>query len=187
MTTGSEGSGWTHAWVGNVGIFLAFWGGKYKVTRLGVQFLLSAVQAELKNNKPTLIKKKIKFYSYIRKFIRERLQSHIWLSASSKMTKYLRISSYTVLESHSSFMTCNHSRLNFPYIWDIFKFFFISVSYKRLKTACSRRVYYMAFLLKTSRNWFWSLPLSFRIESTNWRNLYTHIPFVGISSNQRHN
>jgi hypothetical protein len=46
----------------------------------------------------TLIKKKIKFSSNIRKFIKfirgERLKSHIWLTASSNMTKYLRISSY---------------------------------------------------------------------------------------------
>ncbi len=41
-----------------------------------------------------LIKKKIKFSSYIRKFRRERLQSHRWVTASSNMTKYLRISSY---------------------------------------------------------------------------------------------
>ncbi len=39
----------------------------------------------------TLIKNKIKFSSYIRKFI---MQSHIWLTASSYMVKYLRKSSY---------------------------------------------------------------------------------------------
>ncbi len=42
----------------------------------------------------TLINKKIKFSSYVRKFKMEQLQSHIWLSASSYMGKYLRISSY---------------------------------------------------------------------------------------------
>ncbi len=42
----------------------------------------------------TLIKKKIKFSSYIRKFRRDWLQSCIWLTASSYMVKYLRISSY---------------------------------------------------------------------------------------------
>ncbi len=41
-----------------------------------------------------LIKKKIKFSSYIGKFRSEQLQSHIWLTASSYMGKYLRISSY---------------------------------------------------------------------------------------------
>ncbi len=41
-------------------------------------------------------KKKRKFSSYIRNFRREQLQSHtgIWLTVSSNMTKYLRISSY---------------------------------------------------------------------------------------------
>jgi hypothetical protein len=41
---------------------------------------------------PTLIKKKIKFSSYKRKFRMEQLQSHIWLTASSY--KYLGFSSY---------------------------------------------------------------------------------------------
>jgi hypothetical protein len=41
----------------------------------------------------TLIKKKIKFSSYIRKFRVEQMQSRIWLTASSYMVKYLRISS----------------------------------------------------------------------------------------------
>jgi hypothetical protein len=41
----------------------------------------------------SLIKKKIKFSSYIRKFRMEQLQSHMWLTASSYMGKYLRISS----------------------------------------------------------------------------------------------
>jgi hypothetical protein len=39
-------------------------------------------------------KKKTKFSSYVRKSRSEQLQSHIWLTASSYMTKYLRISSY---------------------------------------------------------------------------------------------
>ncbi len=42
----------------------------------------------------TLIKKRIKFSSYIRKFRVEQLQSHIWLTASSYIGKYLPISSY---------------------------------------------------------------------------------------------
>ncbi len=39
----------------------------------------------------------MQFVSYLRKFRREQLQSHIWLTASSYMTKYLRISSYMQL------------------------------------------------------------------------------------------
>ncbi len=42
----------------------------------------------------TMIKNKIKFSSYIRRFRMERLQSHIWLTASSFLVKYLRVSSY---------------------------------------------------------------------------------------------
>ncbi len=42
----------------------------------------------------TVKKREIKFSSYIRKFGRDRLQSHIWLTASPYIVKYLRISSY---------------------------------------------------------------------------------------------
>ncbi len=51
----------------------------------------------------TLIKKKIKFSSYIRKFSVEQLQSLIWLTASSYIGKYLRISSYI----RKPFLICN--------------------------------------------------------------------------------
>ncbi len=68
-----------------------------------------------KNNRFTLIRKKIKFASYRRKFRRERLQSHIWLTASSNMTKYLRISSNMTLQLLPS---------EFPYIWGKFIFLF---------------------------------------------------------------
>ncbi len=40
------------------------------------------------------LKKKIKFSLYIRKFRMEQLQSHMWLTASSYLGKYLRVSSY---------------------------------------------------------------------------------------------
>ncbi len=46
------------------------------------------------HNNNTMIKKNIKFSSYVRKFKMEQLQSHIWLTASSYLGKYLRISSY---------------------------------------------------------------------------------------------
>jgi hypothetical protein len=42
----------------------------------------------------TLIESKIKFSSYTRKFRRDRVQSHLWLTASSYRVKYFRISSY---------------------------------------------------------------------------------------------
>jgi len=73
--------------------------------------------------KATLIKKKTKFSSYLRKSRRERLQSHIWLTVSSYMTKYLRISSYMTLQPFPS---------EFPYIWGKFYFHFYQ---------CSKQVY----------------------------------------------
>ncbi len=61
-----------------------------------------------------LTKKKIKFFSFIRKFRRDRVQSHIWLTASSCMVKYLSFSSYTVLGSPSSNMTLRPIPSEFP-------------------------------------------------------------------------
>ncbi len=59
----------------------------------GLSALISTWQMALFTNLgPTLIKKKIKFPSYVRKFRMEQLQSHIWLTAFSY--KYLAISSY---------------------------------------------------------------------------------------------
>ncbi len=71
----------------------------------------------------TLIKKEIKFSSYLRKFRRDRLQSHIWLTASSYMIKCLRISSYIRKPFLIyDFATANH--LNFLIYEKNFVFFF---------------------------------------------------------------
>ncbi len=69
----------------------------------------------------TLIKNKIKFSSYIRKFGIERLQSHIWLMASS----YMDICSFAhILRSPSSCMTLQLLHSEFPDIWRKFDFLF---------------------------------------------------------------
>ncbi len=60
--------------------------------------------------------------SFIRKSRRERLLSQIWLTASSYMTKYLRISSST--RNPSSYMTLQPLPSEFPYIWGKFLFLF---------------------------------------------------------------
>ncbi len=67
--------------------------------------------------------------SYTRKFRMEQLQNNIWLTAS--MVKYLRISSYTVLGSPSSYTEwlCNCSTLNFLKYEENFIFLFISVEW----------------------------------------------------------
>ncbi len=74
----------------------------------------------------TLIKKKIKFSSYIRKFRVEQLQSHIWLTSSSCMGKYLRNLRIFphILGSLSSYMTLQLLHSEFPYIWGKFGFLF---------------------------------------------------------------
>ncbi len=76
-----------------------------------------------------LIKKKIKFSSYIGKFRVEQLQSHIWLTATSYMGKYFSISSYIIgIGSPSSYMTLQLLHSEFPYTMrKIFVLFFISV------------------------------------------------------------
>ncbi len=48
----------------------------------------------------TLIKNKIKCSSYIRKFRREQLQSHIWTKASSYMTEYTLWKLWTLNSVH---------------------------------------------------------------------------------------
>ncbi len=65
-------------------------------------------------------KKKIKFCSYIRIFRWDQVQSHIWLTASSYMVKYLRISSY-IRNPYLTYMTIPSE---FPYIWGKFCFLF---------------------------------------------------------------
>ena len=74
----------------------------------------------------SLIKKKIKFSSYIRKFRMEQLQSHIWLTASSYIGKYLLISSY--IGKPFIIYDCNCSTLNFLIYEENLIFFFISVA-----------------------------------------------------------
>ncbi len=70
-------------------------------------------------------KKKIKFSSYIRKFKRERLQSHLWLTASSYMVKYLRISSYVKPPFPHDFAT-DPVWISL-YIWEQFRYLFYAL------------------------------------------------------------
>jgi hypothetical protein len=69
-------------------------------------------------------KKKIKFSSYIRKFSRDRVQNHVWLTASSFMVKYLHISSYI----RKPFLIFDRSHLNLLIYEENFLLFFISVA-----------------------------------------------------------
>jgi hypothetical protein len=71
---------------------------------------------------PTLIKKKIKFSSHIRKFRLEQLQSHVWLTASSYWGNICAFPH----RSPSSYMTLQLLHPEFPYIWGKFDFLFIS-------------------------------------------------------------
>jgi hypothetical protein len=71
----------------------------------------------------TLIKKKIKFFSYTRKFRGERLQSRLTAPSNmTNMTKYLRISSYIRKPFLILYMALQPLPSEFPLI-----FFFISV------------------------------------------------------------
>jgi hypothetical protein len=72
----------------------------------------------------TLVEKKIKFSSHKRKFRRERLQSHIWLTASSYMVNICAFPN--ILGSPSSYMTLQP--YEFTYIWGNFFLFFIFIS-----------------------------------------------------------
>ncbi len=71
----------------------------------------------------TLIKKKIKFSSYIRKFRRDRLQSRIWQTASSYIVKNLRISSYVRKPFHIYDFATDPIWISL-YMWKIFLSFY---------------------------------------------------------------
>ncbi len=76
-------------------------------------------------NTHALIKKKIKFSSYIENTQKGSVaKSYMWLTASSYMVKYLRSSSYAVYyEALPHIRLCNSSHLNFI----IYEFSFLSV------------------------------------------------------------
>ncbi len=73
----------------------------------------------------TMIKKNTKFFSYLKKSRRKRLQSHIWLKASSYLIIYLRISSY--ITKPFLIWLSNRSHLNFLMYEENFILFFINV------------------------------------------------------------
>ncbi len=74
--------------------------------------------------KGSLIKKKIKFSSYIRKFRMEQFQSNIWLTAYS-YSIWGNICAFPhILGGLSSYMTVQLLHSEFPYIWGNLIFFF---------------------------------------------------------------
>ncbi len=71
--------------------------------------------------KATLIKKKMRFSSYLRKFRMGQLQSHIWLTASPYICPFPHILGSP---GPSSYMTLQLLHSEFPYIWGKFDFLF---------------------------------------------------------------
>ncbi len=130
---------------------------------------------------PYTDKKENLISSYLRKFRWELLQSHIWLTASSNMTKYLLISSFCILGSPSSYMTLQPLRSKFPYIWGKFNILFYQCrdvaitftnmtkkfkSYIRfLRPSCESRGYHMRPLYRP-RLWLHQMNLEYKNIST---------------------
>ncbi len=111
------------------------------VNHLQTFFLFSFTQ---KKNQIFLIYKEIEM---------DRLQSHIWLMASSYMGKYLRFSSYTVLESPSfSYMTLQPIPSKFSYVWGKFHFLFYQCE-------LSPRIYFKKFLQRYRNKIRWGSTL----------------------------
>ncbi len=79
----------------------------------------------------TLIKKKIKVFSYIRKFRVDQLQNHIYMRKGfpiyEEMRKYFPIYE----EAVSDILLCNCSTLNFLIYEENLIFFFISAENQR--------------------------------------------------------
>jgi hypothetical protein len=113
----------------------------------------------------TLIKNKIKFSSYIRKFRIEQLQGHIWLTASSCMGKYFRISSYIRKPFLIYDFATNCSILNFLIYEENLILFFISVHTQH----CWKR-YSIAYSKCQGFNSFWQNIFSLCRES-KWYNV----------------
>ncbi len=119
----------------------------------------------------TLIKKKIKCSSSIRKFRMEQLQSHIWLTASSSICAFPHI-----LGSPFSYMTLqllHHSE--FPYICGKFDSIFHQ---------CIVHTFVLIFFLVSQYNWIvpedqelWEVPAersdSFKESSETMDDLHT--------------
>ncbi len=98
---------------------------KFTISYMTVQCFSHLIVLNVNKGHPAaLIKKKIKFSLYIRKFRVKQLQSHIWLTASSYMGKYLLISSYN--RKPFPIWHCNCSTLNFLIYEENLIFFFIS-------------------------------------------------------------
>ncbi len=78
-----------------------------------------------------LIKRK-QISSYIRKFRRDQLQNHIWLTASSYIVKYLRISSYI----RRPFLIYNFANdpIWISYLWGKFRFLFYQCMFHKLSS-----------------------------------------------------
>ncbi len=88
----------------------------------------------------TLIKKKIKFSSYIRKFRMEQLQSHMWLTASSYIYG-LNICAFPhILGSPSSYMTLQQLHSQFPDIWKKISFLFYQCSKYCTYSMCKKTI-----------------------------------------------
>jgi hypothetical protein len=103
-------------------------------------FLLDIYFKQTPPLSPTLIKMKIKFSSYIRKFWTEQLQSHIWLTASSHMRKYFRIFSYIRKAFLINDLQLLHSE--FPYCIYEENFYFLLLSVHTPTHSLSIKVVY---------------------------------------------
>ncbi len=75
-------------------MFLQHWQLTLLATSLTIVCIICIYRTLYLYGNTALKKKKIKFSSYRRKFRMKHLQSHIWITASSYMVKYLHISPY---------------------------------------------------------------------------------------------
>jgi hypothetical protein len=137
----------------------------------------------------TLIKKKTKLYSYIRKFRVEQLQSHTWLTASSL---WGNISAFPhILGSPSSYMTLQLLHSKFPYIWGKFDFLFYQCiriqnmnprSYPSLKlgklpirvAAPTFDLFVLYYRSPCTLLYSWEFPLQEKFGKRRWLQVYTY-------------
>ncbi len=100
-------------------IWISLYMRKIQMRKISVCFSL------ILNHTPSPDKKRKENFFIYKEIQRDRVQSHIWLRASSYMIKYLRISSY-IRKPFLIFDFASESHLNFLIYEENFVFFFIS-------------------------------------------------------------
>ncbi len=101
----------------------------------GVRFLIDLMIGAIVSPPFCTDKKRTKFYSYIRKFRWDRLQSHIWRRELPNIWAFMRkcANINQIWGVRQSYMTLQPIPSEFPYIWGKFSFLFYQCAVKKCR------------------------------------------------------